>query len=883
MNRGWQALVGAWFLTGLPSTALAQDCAAALAQARRLAVQLQATMEAGRESGDRQADDERDLAELEALLPRLADCGDADYAAMHARWSQWTVGQRALFRSELLRLPGPQDLDAARSSKPDLDKLEKRLDAELEQRAKLEGTDPNLDPQAALRAPLLTLRAQVHLARGREALDAERRAAWSRAAADAEEAWALWTRLGSSYTALFAQSLQAGAEELAGKNTTAERLWDDVHDGVVRLPEEQWPDAWQATELRARSLVERAALVQQQGLLDEVHDILWTEAAWVNDVLVPLEDRLRLAQADLWWLASDSLWRVHSSLAWLDLSRDDWSAALDRLEANKPWIDDLWLGVRELRANVDPALPILSVRATENDWKLLYASTLARAGLHEEAMELYGQLELDNREAKLGKAESLLAESRVDRAMARQDLALALVLAREVAAGGHEPELLAARSSVMGRLHLERALLPDADRASELDLAIAQLEASLGQGLDATGQVEAGLGELVGIETIAALARARLEAVQPLAAAAALATWQARDLRRGRESVDERELLQLAAGLEGGLLVLGCGADTFVAVHVARDGRASGASRALRRGDLRRFIDTALTPAIQRDDLTLARELASELGRELGLVDGIETLRDQQGGGRLLVLAHGLMERVPWTLVPPFVDAQGAPRHAALVLPGATRGADDWSGKGAWRLLGRPTDAQGVPLLRSGDEELAELERIHRVYARDLDEVTFADALRSTAPACLHIVTHLDFAATKGGMRKEPRLASWRGGHIELSEIERVLSRIQSEPRSYTAPRLVVLATCSSAEGHSIEGRAQRSLANAFLTQGTGAVIATLWPVRDEAARSWSRHFHAAIETGDSPAVAGAMAVAELRREGRPASDWAAFRVMGRR
>lgn len=883
MIHGWRASAGAWFLASLPSAALAQDCPEILAQAKDLASRLLANEDASKAGALRWKSDEQLLAQLEALLPSLRRCGDGDYAAMHARWSKWTKEQRDLFRAERRRQPRPDELDLARTNSESLAALASKLDAELARLESQAAADPELEPLAALRAPLLTLRAELQLARGRQGTPQERDDHWSRAAVDAEEACALWTRLGSSHTALFAKALQAEAEELAGDRAAAERLWDAVHDGVVRLPEEQWPDAWEAMDLRARSLVERAALVQQQGLLDEVHDILWTEAAWVNDVLVPLEDRLRLAQADLWWLASDSLWRVHSSLAWLDLSRDDWSAALDRLEANKPWIDGLWRGVSELRADVDPALPILSVRATENDWKLLKASTLARAGLHEQAKELYGQLELDNREAKLGKAESLLAESRVDRAMARQDLALALVLAREVAAGGHEPELLAARSSAMGRLHLERALLPDADRASELQSAVDQLEASLRQGLDAAGQVEAGLGELVGIETIAALARARLEAGQPLAAATALATWQARDLRRGREAVDERELLQLAAGLEGGLLVLGCGADTFVAVHVARDGRASGASRALKRGDLRRFIDTALTPAIQRDDLTLARELATELGRELGLVDGIETLRDQQGGGRLLVLAHGLMERVPWTIVPPFVDAQGAPRHAALVLPGATRGADDWTGKGAWRLLGRPTDAQGVPLLPSGDDELAELERIHRVDARDLGKLTFADALRSTAPACLHIVTHLDFAATKGGMRKEPRLASSRGGHIELREIEEALSRIQSEPRSYTAPQLVVLATCSSAEGHSIEGRAQRSLANAFLAQGTGAVVATLWPVRDEAARSWSRHFHAAIEAGDSPAVAGATAVAELRREGRPASDWAAFRVMGRR
>jgi hypothetical protein len=854
-----------------------------LAQARRIAERLQAPMEAGPESGDRTAIDERVLVELEEMLPRLVDCGDADYAAMHARWSKWTARQRALFRSELRLLPGPQDLDAARASKPALDDLATRLDAELARREELAATDPNLDPQAALRAPLLTLRADLHLARGRQALGAERRAAWSRAAADAAEASILWEQLGSRHTQLFAKALQAEAQELAGEREEAESLWRSVHDGVALLPGEAWPEAWPTIELRARSLVELAAIAQQQGLLEEVHDLLWEEAAWVNDTLLPLEEDLRSKQADLWWLASDNLWRVHALLTWLDLSRDDWEAALARLDAERDWIDGLWRAVDRLPNAFDPAQPIVSVRAVEDGWKLLKASTLARAGLHEEAKGLYDQLELDNREAKLGNAESLLAMSRLDGADARRRLALGLVLAREVAADEQEPELLAAQLSIVGRLHLERALLPNADRAAELGLACAHLEAALHQGLDAAGATEAGLGELVGIETIAALARAQLESGRPLAAASTLATWQARELRAGGEVVDERELLELASHLEGGVLVLGSGADTFVAVHVARDGRVSGASRLLRREELRRWIEQRLMSFIGGGKLEESLALAAELGRELGLVDGVETLRTQQRGGALLVLAHGLLERVPWTIMPPFVDAGGAPRHDPLVLPGATRVASEWTGKGGWRLLGRPTDAAGRPLLESGDAELLELQEIHRVDARDLSKTTFADALRSAKAPCLHVVTHLDFAAPEGGVRKEPRLASIRGERLLLREVDEILSRIRTEPRSYTAPQLVVLATCSSAEGQASEGRAQRSLANAFLAHGAGVVVATLWPVRDAAARSWSRRFHAAIEAGATPARAGAEAVAGMRGEGMPISDWAAFRVMGRR
>jgi CHAT domain-containing protein len=71
-------------------------------------------------------------------------------------------------------------------------------------------------------------------------------------------------------------------------------------------------------------------------------------------------------------------------------------------------------------------------------------------------------------------------------------------------------------------------------------------------------------------------------------------------------------------------------------------------------------------------------------------------------------------------------------------------------------------------------------------------------------------------------------------------------------------------------------------LARALLDAGARNLLVTLWPVTDDAAAAFTPLFHEALCEGASPALAARDARRTLRAAGRPAADWAAFRLLGR-
>jgi CHAT domain-containing protein len=71
-------------------------------------------------------------------------------------------------------------------------------------------------------------------------------------------------------------------------------------------------------------------------------------------------------------------------------------------------------------------------------------------------------------------------------------------------------------------------------------------------------------------------------------------------------------------------------------------------------------------------------------------------------------------------------------------------------------------------------------------------------------------------------------------------------------------------------------------LARAFLAGGTRNVLATLWPIEDQAARRVLESFHQDLQEGFRPSEALTRAQRELRKEGVGIEDWAAFRLSGR-
>ncbi|HEX5042893.1 MAG TPA: CHAT domain-containing protein [Candidatus Polarisedimenticolaceae bacterium] len=105
------------------------------------------------------------------------------------------------------------------------------------------------------------------------------------------------------------------------------------------------------------------------------------------------------------------------------------------------------------------------------------------------------------------------------------------------------------------------------------------------------------------------------------------------------------------------------------------------------------------------------------------------------------------------------------------------------------------------------------------------------------------------------------------------------------QPREIAELRLpgavVVLAACGSAGGERVAGEAPYGLAHAFFQAGARAVVASLWPLRDDRAERLFGQFTEELASGKS--VAGALAAArrERRGAGEAAADWAGVVVLG--
>jgi tetratricopeptide (TPR) repeat protein len=90
---------------------------------------------------------------------------------------------------------------------------------------------------------------------------------------------------------------------------------------------------------------------------------------------------------------------------------------------------------------------------------------------------------------------------------------------------------------------------------------------------------------------------------------------------------------------------------------------------------------------------------------------------------------------------------------------------------------------------------------------------------------------------------------------------------------------LVVLSACETAGGRVVAGEGPLSLSRAFLQAGAGQVVATLWPVGEDAA-DFMADFYGELARGRRPAEALHAAKHAAQRAGRDPLSWAAFTLM---
>lgn len=93
--------------------------------------------------------------------------------------------------------------------------------------------------------------------------------------------------------------------------------------------------------------------------------------------------------------------------------------------------------------------------------------------------------------------------------------------------------------------------------------------------------------------------------------------------------------------------------------------------------------------------------------------------------------------------------------------------------------------------------------------------------------------------------------------------------------------QLVALSACQTADGSLLRGEGVLSLARAFFRAGARAVVASLWPLRDEEAYRLFDSFYRRVAEGNTAAAALQGAQREALEEGLPAAAWSSLVLMG--
>jgi CHAT domain len=199
-------------------------------------------------------------------------------------------------------------------------------------------------------------------------------------------------------------------------------------------------------------------------------------------------------------------------------------------------------------------------------------------------------------------------------------------------------------------------------------------------------------------------------------------------------------------------------------------------------------------------------------------------------------------------------DQEPARVRAAIFADGLRLGALPFA-----RLEGRSAvrHLDGGSLLRVGDEASEGF-------------VKHADLRRY---AILHFATHAvldDQHPERSGVLLTPQPAN-EDGLLQIREIVNL-------PLD---GRIVVLSSCRSATGQMLRGEGVMGMARAFFQAGAHAVVASLWPLRDDDGAALFDRFYAHLARGESVAAALRSSQRDRIEAGAPAYAWAGLMVLG--
>jgi CHAT domain-containing protein len=181
-------------------------------------------------------------------------------------------------------------------------------------------------------------------------------------------------------------------------------------------------------------------------------------------------------------------------------------------------------------------------------------------------------------------------------------------------------------------------------------------------------------------------------------------------------------------------------------------------------------------------------------------------------------------------------------------------------------------------LLYSGLEARAVLDAMGRQQAITLDGFEATPARVYALPfedlAVLHFATHAS-ARQDSPEQSALYLSEYAPDGTRIGDSRITAGQIA---QAGLHADVVVLSGCATGDGSELRGEGVLGLTYGFLANGSGAVIASLWPIEDASTARFMKEFYGAYRASAQPAEA--LRAAQLRSRGKVASAvWASFVV----
>ncbi len=260
-----------------------------------------------------------------------------------------------------------------------------------------------------------------------------------------------------------------------------------------------------------------------------------------------------------------------------------------------------------------------------------------------------------------------------------------------------------------------------------------------------------------------------------------------------------------------------------------------------------------------------------------------ERLTELKAAGidHLAIWAHGSSHFLPWHLLQ-YGEGLLGDAFTVTYLSSLTqlrpRVSEEPSERSGTVALGLTFERSPAPPLAPLPAVRAELDSIARssgatiLIDEDATESRLLDALASAKR--VHIATHGEQNPAAPAFHRihmmpdaasDGTLHAWEILSLDLAGLE-----------------LVTLSACETALGRIDRSDNHRGFAAALVQAGAESIIATLWPVSDEASAFFFSALYARLARGDPRLAAFAWAQREVRREFPEPRDWGAFHYSGR-